>query len=127
MKRLMLFVVFLCGLIFSSARAEEWGVRYTLPSEREGFFAKVIPTFQDIPDFDLTFKEGWVFEGCEYHPGLWGTGRNSDLFTTYWSQWGIPDSKWKFCLGLMFSGPSGDNNLPVASGGGFIAFFRKSF
>ncbi len=124
MKAFVLSVLLLCRLV--SARAEEG--EYIPPSERSGLWSKIVPTLENIPHINTGLQYELVsFEGCEYLPGIWGTGRNSDCLTLYWSQWGIRRTEWKFCFGLMFSGPSGNNNLPVATGGGLIAFFHREF
>ncbi len=124
MKTVLALLLSLCGLF--SARAEEG--EYIPPSERSGLWSKIVPTLENIPHINTSFQyEILSFEGCEYMPGLWGTGRNSDRLTLYWSQWGIRRTEWKLCLGLMFSNPSGNNNLPVTTGGGLIAFFHREF
>ncbi len=122
--KIMLALLLLCAAF--CARAEDG--EYTPPSERWGFWQKIVPTLENIPYIDTTHQRDFLnFEGCEYRPSVWGTGLNSDRLVWYWSQWGIRESRWKFGGGLLFGSPAGNNTLPVASNFGLLAFFTRDF
>lgn len=119
-------LVALLFLYAQCVRAEEG--EYIPPSERWGFWQKIVPTLENIPYIDTTYQRDFLnFEGCEYRPQIWGTGRNSDRLVWYWSQWGIRDSRWKLGGGLLFGSPAEDNTLPVANNFGLLAFFTRDF